>query len=79
LPSAGGSPDRNGNDVEGTNETFNFDLAATFSVTEKLELTLEGINLTDSENDQFVDSSDRVFVFHHTGREYLIGARYSLR
>ena len=79
MPSAGGSPDRNGNDVEGTNETFNVDLAATFNVNDKLVLTLEGINLTDSENDQFVDSSDRVFVFHHTGREYFVGVRYSMR
>jgi iron complex outermembrane recepter protein len=72
-------PGRNGNDVEGTNETFNVDLAATFNLNESLVLTFEGINLTDRENDQFVDSSDRVFVFHHTGREYFIGARYSLR
>lgn len=79
MPSAGGSPDRNGNDVEGTNETFNFDLAATFSVNDKVMLTLEGINLTDCENDQFVDSSTRVFVLHHTGREYFVGVRYSLR
>ena len=72
-------PGRNNNDVEGTTETLNFDMAATVDVTDNLTLTFEGINLIDTETDQFVDTLDRVFVFHHTGREYLIGARYSLR
>ena len=72
-------PGRNSNNVEGTNETLNFDLAASFDVNDKLTITFEGINLTDEENNQFVDTTDRVFVFHHTGTEYLIGARYSLR
>jgi TonB-dependent receptor len=72
-------PGRNGNDIEGTNETFNVDIAATVNISDQLSLTFEGINLTDRENDQFVDSLDRVFVFHHTGREFFLGARYSLR
>jgi iron complex outermembrane receptor protein len=72
-------PGRNGNDVEGTNETTNIDLSSTVNISDRLALTFEGINLTDEENNQFVDSSDRVFVFHHTGREFFIGARYSLR
>src|SRR4029077_6060900 len=72
-------PGRNGNNVEGTNKTFNVDLNATVNINDHVALTFEGINLTDEENNQFVDSTDRVFVFHHTGREFLIGARYSLR
>ena len=72
-------PGRNSNDVEGTIETFNVDLAAAYNVNEQLEITFEAINLTDRENEQFVDTNNRVFVFHHTGREYLVGARYALR
>jgi iron complex outermembrane recepter protein len=72
-------PGRNGNDVEGTKETTNVDVAATVKINEQWVLTLEGINLTDDENNQFVDTTDRVFVFHHTGREFFVGARYSLR
>jgi len=72
-------PGRNNNNVEGTNATLNFDVAATVDITDNLMLSFEGINLTDRENDQFVDTLDRVFVFHHTGREYLIGIKYSLR
>ena len=42
-----------------------------------LELTFEGINLTDEYSDQWVSSSaDRVSVYHHTGRVYLFGFRY---
>jgi iron complex outermembrane recepter protein len=72
-------PGRNGNDVEGTNETFNVDLAATVNINDRVSLTFEGLNLTDEVNDQFVDTTDRVFVFHHTGREFFVGARYSLK
>jgi TonB-dependent receptor len=72
-------PGRNGNNIEGTNETFNVDLAAAFDINDRLTITFEGLNLTDEDNNQFVDTSDRVFVFHHTGREYFVGARYSLR
>ena len=73
-------PGRNNNDVEGTNETFNFDLAAAVNVNEQLDDHVRGASTSRTEvNDQFVDTSDRVFVFHHTGREFLVGARYSLR
>ena len=72
-------PGRNSNDIEGTNETFNVDLAVSYDVNDRLTITVEGINLTDEDNNQFVDTFDRVFVFHHTGREYFVGARYSLR
>ena len=38
---------------------------------------LEGINLTDEFQDQFNDSSNRVSFYHHTGREFLVGFRYT--
>ena len=70
-------PGRNGNDVEGTAETLNIDAAAAFALNENIEFTLEAINLTDEFQDQWVDGAgDRLSYYHHTGREYFLGARF---
>jgi TonB-dependent receptor len=70
-------PGRNGNDVEGTDETMTVDFSASYSPNDKITLTLEGINLTDEFSDQWVDSlGNRLSVYHHTGRQYFLGARY---
>jgi len=70
-------PGRNGNDVEGTAETLTFDMSASYKINDHFELTLEGLNLTDEFQDQWVDSiGDRASVYHHTGRQYFVGARY---
>ncbi len=66
-----------GTDVDGTNSTFNLDYSFQYTWNEHLKFTFEGINLTDEFQDQFNDSSNRVSFYHHTGREFLIGARYS--
>jgi TonB-dependent receptor len=70
-------PGRNGNDVEGTAETLNIDAAASFALNENIEFTFEAINLTDEFQDQWVDGNgDRLSFYHHTGREYFLGARF---
>jgi TonB-dependent receptor len=70
-------PGRNNNDVEGTAETLTIDMSASYKINEHFELTLEGLNLTDEFQDQWVDSiGDRASVYHHTGRQYFLGARY---
>ena len=70
-------PGRNGNDVEGTAETLNVDAAASFSLNDNIEFTLEALNLTDEFQDQWVDSNgNRLSYYHHTGREYFLGARF---
>ena len=70
-------PGRNNNDVEGTKGTTTVDVSASWKVNEKLEFSLEGLNLTDEYNDQWVDAAgDRPSVYHHTGRQYLMGVRY---
>ncbi len=70
-------PGRNNNDMEGTIGTRNFDVSATWRLTDNMDLTFEGINLTDEANDQYVDSvGDRASVYHFTGRQYLAGFRY---
>ncbi len=72
-------PGRNGNNVEGKMDTFNVDASASYQLTDQVELTFEAINLTDEFNHQFVgDGADRqsTSVYHHTGRQYFLGARY---
>ncbi|HEY6644974.1 TonB-dependent receptor [Povalibacter sp.] len=69
-------PGQNGNSVEGTLETLTLDASARFSVTDNLDLTLELLNLTDEFQDQYVDVSNRPNFYHHTGRNYILGARY---
>lgn len=70
-------PGRNGNDVEGTADVTTIDASARFTVNANLDLTLEGINLTDEFQDQYVDSrGNRLSYYHHTGRSFLLGARY---
>ena len=70
-------PGRNNNDIEGTRATRHVDFSASWQLNDNLELTFEGINLTDEANDQYVDSiGDRPSVYHFTGRQYLVGVRY---
>jgi len=70
-------PGRNGNALEGKFDTFNLDASASFALTEDVDLTFEAINLTDEFNHQWVgnDSRQSTSVYHHTGRQYYIGAR----
>ncbi|ESQ78403.1 TonB-dependent receptor [Asticcacaulis sp. YBE204] len=70
-------PSNDGNTVAGTNETLNFDMQASYNLTPKLKLSVEGINLTDEFNDQYVDATNRLNVRSHTGRQFFVSARYS--
>jgi len=79
-------PGRNGNnsgvptfnDVEGTHGTVNVDMSASLVLTDRITLTLEGVNLTDEYVDQYIDSrGDRLSVYHHTGRQFYVGARFN--
>jgi len=70
------APGRNGNDVEGTNETLNLDTQLSFNATEWLTFTLEALNLTDEFQDQWVqEDASRLSYYHHQGRQYFLGAR----
>lgn len=70
-------PGQNNNDVEGKNETFNVDVSLSYKWNERLEFTLEGVNLTNEPNDQFISRArNRVVVNNVTGREFLAGLRY---
>nr|WP_295079536.1 TonB-dependent receptor [uncultured Roseateles sp.] len=70
-------PGQNNNDVEGKNQTFNVDVSISYKITPQLDVTLEGVNLTNQANDQFISRArDSVVVNNVTGREYLVGLRY---
>jgi len=70
-------PGRNGADVEGTASTMNVDASATYHLDENFAVTLEAINLTNQDQNQYFDSSELLFADHFTGREFLLGVRYS--
>jgi iron complex outermembrane receptor protein len=70
-------PGADGNSVHGTNETLNFDAQASYQITPQLKASVEGINLTDEFNDQYVDASNRLNVYSHTGRQFFVGLRYT--
>jgi iron complex outermembrane receptor protein len=70
-------PGQNNNDVEGKNGSTNVDMSISYKLSKQLDLTLEGVNLTNEANDQFISRArNSSVVYHVTGREYLIGARY---
>jgi hypothetical protein len=49
-----------------------------FNINERLQLTFDGVNLTDEFNDQFIGRErNSPVVFHHTGRQLMFGARFT--
>jgi iron complex outermembrane receptor protein len=70
-------PGANNNNVEGTHQTINIDFAASWNVSDNVQVTLEGLNLTNQFQYQYVDTNgDRMNYYHQQGRDYLVGARY---
>ena len=53
------------------------DFASSYAVNESLELTFEAINLTDEFEHQTFDTLMLPTLYHHTGRNFIFGARYS--
>jgi iron complex outermembrane recepter protein len=67
-------------DADGTNETLNVDLSASYAFNDHFTVSLEALNLTDEVNDQFTDTaSNRVVVYTHTGRQLFVGGRYKFQ
>ena len=70
-------PGRNGNDVEGTAETFNLDFSSSYNINDNFTVSLEALNLTDEVDDQWVDSvGNRLSYYHHQGRQIFLGGRF---
>lgn len=69
-------PGANGNSEEGVNDTTNIDASMSYELTPNLTFSLEGINLTDAYTDRYVDVTNRVSDYRHTGREIAVGLRW---
>jgi TonB-dependent receptor len=70
-------PGRNGNDVEGTAETFNLDFSSSYNINDNFTVSLEALNLTDEVDDQWVDSvGNRLSYYHHQGTQFFVGGRF---
>ncbi len=67
-----------GTTTQGTNATFNLDASLQINITRQIKVTLEAVNLTDQYQDQYIDPGNLLSVYHHTGREFLAGVRFSL-
>jgi hypothetical protein len=46
-------------------------------LSERVRLTLEGLNLTDEVSDQFISPDDRSSFYHHYGRQVMAGVRFT--
>ena len=69
-------PGQNNNDVEGKNSSTNVDASLSYKVTKDVQLTLEGVNLTNEVNDQFISRArNSPVVYSVTGRELMAGVR----
>ncbi len=66
----------NGRGERGVDSSFNLDFASSFQLNDQIDLTFEAINLTDEFEQQIFDAADLVNVYHHTGTEFLFGARF---
>jgi iron complex outermembrane recepter protein len=70
-------PGNDFNSWHGTNATTNVDMQASVNITETLKISLEALNLTDEYADLYVDRDNRLNVYTHTGRQFVLGARYT--
>ncbi|MEO5493619.1 MAG: TonB-dependent receptor [Sphingomonas sp.] len=66
-----------GTTVQGTAATWNFDASVQINLTRQVKLTFEGVNLTDQYQDQYIEPGNLLSVYHHTGREFLLGVRFN--
>jgi iron complex outermembrane recepter protein len=68
-----------GNVFEGYGSTINFDASMRYAITENIEVSVEGINLTDEYRYRYTDfDADRNYENNHFGRTVLFGVRLKL-
>ena len=69
----------NGNFLEGFSSSFNLDAAIRYKLTDNIELTLDGNNLTDDYRYRWTDNvARRNYENNHFGRIIMIGARFEM-
>lgn len=70
-------PAQSGNDVEGKAATTNINFSASWDINDRLEISFEGLNLTDEYDDRWINSVRKNNLnYEHTGREFVVGVRY---
>ncbi|MBO9713257.1 TonB-dependent receptor [Sphingomonas sp.] len=68
-----------GNVFEGYNSALNVDASVRYKVTPWLEVSVEGVNLTDDYRDRYTDlDANRNYEYNHFGRTFLFGARVKM-
>ncbi|HKX89364.1 MAG TPA: TonB-dependent receptor, partial [Sphingopyxis sp.] len=68
-----------GNVFEGYGSTINVDASMRYAITDNIEISVEGINLTDEYRYRFTDiDADRNYENNHFGRTFLFGARVKI-
>lgn len=69
----------NSNVFEGYKSSFNVDASIRYQLTENIELSIEGTNLTDDYRTRFVDfEAQRPYENNHFGRTINFGARFKI-
>ena len=69
----------NDNAFQGYSPITNVDAALRYQLTENIELSLEGINLTDAYRERWVDiEARRNYENNHFGRTFIFGVRYKI-
>lgn len=64
-------------DVHGQNGTTMLDASLRYKMSEQIEISLEGINLTNQPQESWVGANSRLPLdYSETGRQYLLGLRY---
>jgi outer membrane receptor protein involved in Fe transport len=67
-----------GNRFEGYGATTNVDFSSRYSLNDHWDLSFEALNLTDDYQDRWTDlETRRRYEWDHTGRIYMVGARYN--
>ncbi len=66
-----------GREERGVASTYNIDFSMSYAISDQLDVTFEAINLTDEFEHQTFDRLELPTLYHHTGRNFLIGARYT--
>ena len=66
-----------GREERGVASTFNLDFSSSYQLNDQVEFTFEAINLTDEFEHQTFDRLELPTLYHHTGRNFLLGVRWS--
>ncbi len=64
-------------DERGYHASTRWDLSAFYKWSDQLKFTVEGINLTNQREEQYTDSSDRLYGTTYSGSSYFLGLSYT--